>query len=204
MTTSLEVLNTCLRAVGERPVTDYLSLHPTALSARQTIQDVNNEFQSRGWWFNKEYNLTLQPLVGSGDIIVPAETLEVKPQGAYSYLVRRNNKLYDPVNHTYHISAAVTVTITILLPIEDLPQPAGNYLKALARYRWAVEEELPEERINRYDREVLLAKTLLMNEEFKQLDINSSYRPVSAYLKQHMQPYGNLQYDPTYPGGEIG
>ena len=203
MTTSLEVLNGCLRAVGERPVTDYNSLHPTALSARQTIQDVNRKFQGKGWWFNKEYNLVLQPQVGTGDIIVPSETLEVKPQGAYSYLVRRNNKLYDPVAHSYHISAAVTVTLTLLLPIEDLPSSAGDYLKELARYMWAVEEEVPEERINRYDRELLLAKTVLMNEQFNQLDLNTQHRPVSAFLKMHMQQYGGSgPSDPTYAGGE--
>lgn len=204
MTTSLEVLNGCLRAVGERPVTDYNSLHPTALSARQTIQDVNSKFQSKGWWFNKEYNLTLSPQVGTGDIIIPSETLEIKPQGAYAHLVRRNNKLYDPVLHTYHISAAVIVTLTILLPIEDIPAPAGDYLKELARYMWAVEEDLPQDRIQRYDREVLLAKTQLMNEQFKQLELNSQDRPVSAFLKLHMQAYGGLQYDATYPGGEVG
>lgn len=204
MTTSLEVLNTCLRAVGERPVTDYNSDHPTAQSARQTIQDVDSEFQSKGWWFNKEYNLTLQSQIGTGEVVIPDETLSVTPQSPLAYLVRRNNKLYDPTTHSFNIGCSVIVTLTLLLPIEDLPSPAGNYLKALARYRWAVEEELPEERINRYDREVILNKSHLMNEQFKQLDINSGYRPVSSFLKLHLQPYGNLQTDATYPGGEIG
>lgn len=202
MSTQLDVLNACLRAVGERPVTDYNSLHPTALSARQTVEDVDKEFQSMGWWFNKEYNLTLSHDVGTGEIIIPEETLEIKPQYPFSHLVRRENKLYDPVNHTFNIGESVTVTLTIQISINDLPVAAANYLKAMARYRWAVEEEIPEERINRYDREVLVKKTFLMNEQFKQLDINSGYRPVSAFLKQHLQTQGALQYDATYPGGD--
>lgn len=201
MQTALDILNSCLRAVGERPVTEYNSNHPTALSARQTVEDTNQDFQSRGWWFNKEYKLKLMPL-NTGEVRLPSETLEVTPTGEHRHLVRRDNKLYDPVKHTFNIGVPVTVNLTILIPVEDLPSSAFNYVKALSRYHFAVEEEVEEGRIQRYDREVLLKKTLMMNEELKQLDTNSNHRPVSAFLKLHMQPYGSMQYDATWPGGE--
>lgn len=202
MTVALDTLNACMRAVGERPVTDYNSNHPTALSAKLCINDVNKEVQSRGWWFNREENMLLLPNQ-LGEVIVPPQTLSVDPRFPNNFLVQRDGKLYNPNAHTAVLNVGVRVDMTILLDLEDLPAIAAQYIRSKAVYDFAVEEEVDESRIQRYDRKMFEAKQLLSAEELKQADINSQHRPISLFLKSRMQHMGRMD-DPNLPGGGRG
>lgn len=199
MTTSLEILNHCLSVLGEAPQSSYESTHPSALTSRVVIDGESKELQSRGWWFNKEYSLSLSPDI-SGEIILPSDTLEVIPLKDKGNLVRRNGKLYDPINHTYTIGAAVIVDITLLLDIEDLPEMAANYVKHKSAYKLYVNDDGDEQKARRLDRDQAEARAKLMSAELKQLNINSNNRTITAQLLS--RGYGRT-YSPDQIGGGV-
>ena len=102
MTTTLDVLNHMLNVIGGSPVSSPTSDHPSVLSAMVQLNRVRREMQTRGWWFNTEYNLKLTPNE-LGQLILPTNTLFIDPVDPFSHLVRRGGKLYDPVSHTFLI-----------------------------------------------------------------------------------------------------
>lgn len=199
MTTQLEILNHMMSVVGEAPVSSPTSNHPTALSCTVTLQRVDKELQSRGWWFNTEYNLTLSPN-GSGHVIVPAGTLYVDSVDLNSRLVHRGNKLYDPLNHTYVIDKAVVVDAVIQLTISDLPEAAAAFIKHKAAYDFYVNDDGDETKASRLEMEVTRAWGKLQQEELKSADVNAMKRPITAALRLRMQQ-GNTRSRPDLPGG---
>lgn len=199
MTTQLEVLNHVLSVVGEDPVSSANSTHPTAQTITNTINRVNKQFQLRGWWFNKEYALTINPDT-QGQIILPSNTMKVDPTDTASALIKRGGKLYDPINHTYEINASVIVNLTLLLPIEELPESAGTYIMHKAAYDFYFNDDGDEEKSNRLLGEVNLAWAAVQSEQLQVKNINAKNRPAAAQLRAGIRQ-GGPSYNPTYPGG---
>lgn len=160
-TTDLQAVNFILGGVGEHPISSLIDPGVPAQGAITRLGEVNVEFQSEGWSFNTDDNLTLDPS-DAGEIVLPAGTLLVRqgrillpvtsgggsgtpptgpalvmlPGSKRSRLVVRGGKLYDRVMHTFNIGAPVCVDLTTCLAFEDMPQQARWYvtLKATRRY----------------------------------------------------------------------
>jgi len=199
MTTSLEVLNHVLNVVGESPVSDYNSTHPTATSVRTQIVRVNKELQKRGWYFNTEYDLTLTPNE-LGQILVPSTTLFIDPIDPYSSLVRRGSKLYDPVEHTFIIDASVSVNCVLLLSIEDLVESAAMYVMHKTALDYYVNDDGDNTKAIELEKRVATAWAALQSEELKAANVSAMNRPAVQALRYRMQQYGN-SYNPRWPGG---
>ncbi len=199
MTTKLEVLNHMLGVIGETPVSDPESSHPSVLSAAVQLNRVNKEMQVRGWWFNTEYDLKLQPNE-SGHIVIPAGTLYIDPLTPYSKLTKRGGKLYDPVNHTFNIGKEISVDVMLLLPIEDLPETAAMYVQHKAAYDFYVNDDGDETKSNRLKMEVDTSWAALHSEELRQSGVNAHDRPTSRLLRYRMTHQAG-QYNPQYHGG---
>lgn len=199
MTTQLEVLNHMLNVIGETPVSNPASNHPSALSATVELERVNKEFQNRGWWFNTEFELTLSPNE-SGHIIIPQGTLYIDPIDTDSGLVRRGTKLYDPRNHTFNIGEAVVVDAVLLLDVVDLPEVAAMYLMHKAAYDFYVNDDGDETKASRLEKQVDRAWARLQQEELKAADINANNRPTTALLRMRTRQRGS-SYNPRWPGG---
>lgn len=199
MTTRLDVLNHLLGVIGETPVSSDQSNHPSVLSAMVQINRVSKELQSRGWWFNTEYDLVLQPNE-AGHIIIPAGTLFVAPIAPFSRLTRRGGKLYDPERHTFVIGQAVTVNVVVQLDIEDLPETAALYVQHKAAYDFYVNDDGDETKSNRLEKQANTAWGFLRADELKALRTNANYRPASAFLRYRMKQQG-ASYNPNYLGG---
>lgn len=199
MTTRLDVLNHMLSVVGEAPVSSASSNHPTALSAVVTLDRVNLELQSRGWWFNTDINLTLSPNE-LGQIILPTDTLYVDSIDTRSKLVQRGNKLYDTLNHTFAIDQDVIVDTVVKLPIADLPESAAAYVKHKAAYDFYVNDDGDETKAARLEKEVDKAWAKLQQDELKASDVNARNRPITALLRLRMQQ-GSTRDRPDLPGG---
>ena len=189
MITQLEILNHVLGVVGETPVTSADSNHPTALSATVTINRVDKEVQSFGWWFNTEYALTLLP-DAQGEIVLPQNTLEVDPVATRSALVRRGSKLYDPVNHTFNIGVSVAVNIVLRLPIEDLPVTAASYIQHRCAYDYYVSDDGDETKSNRLEKEMDKAWARFQKEMLKVTNVNALDREAVALLQSRLQRGG--------------
>lgn len=199
MTTTLDVLNHMLNVIGESPVSTVSSDHPSVLAAMVELNRVKREMQTRGWWFNTEYNLKLIPNE-AGQVLIPTDTLYIDPVDPFSHLVRRGGKLYDPVNHTFILDQSVPVNAVLLLPVEDLPESAAMYVMHKAAYDFYVNDDGDETKSNRLERQVDRAWAVLQQEELKVSNVNAKNRPQVAQLRYRMRQHG-VNYDPRWPGG---
>lgn len=199
MTNTLDVLNHMLNVIGESPVSTVSSDHPSVLAAMVELNRVKREMQTRGWWFNTEYNLKLSPNE-LGQILVPSDTLYIDPVDAKSRLVKRGGKLYDPVQHTFVLGQPIFVNVVLLLPVEDLPESAAMYVMHKSAYDFYVNDDGDETKSNRLEKQVDRAWARLQQEELRVLNLNALNRPQVAHLRHRMRQAG-ISYDPRYPGG---
>lgn len=140
-TTELEAVNAMLHSIGESPVvtiddsTDPLPVDVDI--AVRVLRSVNREVQVRGWTFNTECRYPLTRDV-SGFIPLPANAMHVDPDGDYRLRdgVMRGNRLYDKDGHSFVWNSDLTATIKFLLPMEDLPEAARNYIAIRATRRF--------------------------------------------------------------------
>ena len=203
MTASLDVLNHVLSVVGESPVSNPDSQHPTAQTATITITRVNKRMQLRGWWFNRDLNLLLSPNL-DGEIIVPSTTIKVDPVDSRSRLVRRGNRLYDPINHTFNIGTAIPVNMVTLLGIDDLPEAAVQYLADKAAYDFYVNDDGDELKAKLLLMEVQTAWAALVAQQLQMSNVNAKNRPSTARLLNGIKQYGNgSSGNPNLIGGGL-
>ena len=78
----------------------------------------------------------MKPDSASEEILYPTNALQIDTnvnQHRDDYdVVRRGNKLYDRLNHTYKFKKDLEVDITWFFEFEDVPPPIQNYITARA------------------------------------------------------------------------
>lgn len=134
LTTELEAVNAMLAIIGEAPVN---TLEDTGLldaaMARQLLTDTSREVQSRGWSFNIDLGFELVPTSPlPGQLLVPSDALQVDPVDTNKSYVVRGKRLWDRVNHTDTFTEGTRCDITRLLPFDELPQAARQYITVRA------------------------------------------------------------------------
>lgn len=151
-TSLLEAVNTCLRVIGEAPVSTLIGGGGSAdvESAFQVVQAVNREVQAEGWSFNTEKALPIQPDV-NGWIMLPVNTLRLDATDVDRGVdvVMRGNRLYDKTNHTFVFTRAIKVDVVVLLGFDDLPEYARNYITIKASRRFS-DDELVSDTVHRF------------------------------------------------------
>lgn len=184
MTTELDIINGMLGVTGVSPVSSVTDLHPAALSAQTLLTRLNKDFQLRGWWFNRERELTLLPST-AGEIIFPANCLRVDINGTAD-LVKRDGRFYDRKRHSFMFTQGVKVDIIALIDIGDLPESAASYLTNLARQQFYADQDGTDQvKYADLKNSALMAKALLDAENLDQEKTNSHNRIMSRYLKLH-------------------
>ena len=129
-TTRLDVVNLMLGAIGEAPVNSLSTNGIGDVATATSILDYNDrQLQAVGWHWNTDQGFQLKPNT-AGEILIPNTALKVdiEPLASSLDLVKRGSRLYDRVNHTYNIGVTVPVTLVQLLPFEDIPESARNYI----------------------------------------------------------------------------
>lgn len=137
----LEAMNVLLRAIGSSPVNSLETPHPDAANAKATLKRLRVQAQSRGWWFNVDYNVTFtQNEVGEVEIPSYISSLKMLDR---SY-TKRGDKLYDKVNQTYFIGCDVIAQRVIrIVDWEELPNSMQNYITYFAASQF-VQDELED------------------------------------------------------------
>ncbi len=134
--TELDAVNQILSSVGQAPVTTLDLQNPEVAIILTTLREVNKQVQSEGWLFNQERHYVLKPDSASEEILYPTNALQIDTnvnQHRDDYdVVRRGNKLYDRLNHTYKFKKDLEVDITWFFEFEDVPPPIQNYITARA------------------------------------------------------------------------
>lgn len=147
ISTKLDAVNLCMRAIGIAGVDSLDSGDLDAEDASKMIDFVSHRVQTNkggGWWFNREGNWNITPDT-NGEVNLPNNTIAVLQCYGFSDkkipMTIRGGKLYSTWNHTFDMSKMVTasgvmrLTLVVLLPFEHLPPSA---MQAIA-YQAAVE-----------------------------------------------------------------
>lgn len=130
LTTELDAINTMLSVIGEAPVNSVENTGVVdAVMARQILTETMRMVQARGWHWNSDLGVKLVPTFPApGDLYVPANTLRIDPVDTSLDLVQRGTRLWDRRNHTFKFSVPVIVDIVRLLPFDEIPQAARDYI----------------------------------------------------------------------------
>jgi len=150
----LDAINACLRGIGISPVASEDDNDLDAALASQTIDKVSHDIQSKGWWFNKEYNWKLYPDETTGYINVPGSALDILTIGENrsNHLSIRDDKLYDMWNHTYDLrdrtvqDGYIELAFITDLPFADCPPIARTAIGYAARQQFAQDLQVDERR----------------------------------------------------------
>jgi hypothetical protein len=129
-TSELEAVNTMLNTIGEAPVNTLVNMTSVdALAALSVLQSVNRGVQVEGWFFNTEYDYPLVPDLDN-NLPLPTNLMSVDSSEVSNKhdLVQRGSRAYDRKNHTYTFTDTVKCNLILLLPFEEIPEAARNYI----------------------------------------------------------------------------
>lgn len=119
----LDAINDILAAIGEPPVSSIdAEANADVANARRILANVNRSIQSKGWTFNIEENVTLQPdLFSKGIPWIPTWLQVLSSSGATTY-VKRGDYLYDISTKSDVFESAPTVRLIQLRDYDEMPQ----------------------------------------------------------------------------------
>lgn len=129
--TKLDMINDCLLSIGEMPyptgtlITDIQTGEDGDV-ARRMVEETMIETQSRGWYFNTDYNYRFVPTANT--ITLPANVLRVDLYDKRYTL--RGKRIYDKQKFSFELEDDVTELfgdIIWLVDYEDLPPNAYVY-----------------------------------------------------------------------------
>lgn len=208
MGTKLSIVNAMLIATGERAHNTLATQHPSVLTAVNKVDEKNEEFQARGWWFNRDQHMMLVPEAVTGEIHIPdnalafslvSPVLERSTVEGKSRYVQRNNKVYDSWQHTYNLGAIrLSADITTKLEIQDLPAAAYNYLRAICVQEFYEDDDGDLQKASKLEERSIRAWNELRVQELKALGTSAFDRPAVQRMNYRI---GGTQYNPRWPGG---
>ncbi len=210
MTTRLEIVNHMLGVTGQAHVSTLETTHPTVVQAIAALVSVDTDFQSPGWWFNRENDITLSENI-DGEVIVPTAALEFTvthpvlqaqtPANKARY-VKRGTRLYDNYEHTYNIGQSIRADLIMQIAIEDLPGAAAVYLKHLAAETFYVDDDGDNQKADRLKMRRLEAWAQLKAAELRAIATNALDSPMAQQLNYRINQSGTSS-NPMYPGGRF-
>lgn len=123
----LEAVNEILSSIGSNPV-DTLdeSLDVDVINAKRLLEATSREIQSRGWYFNTEDSVTLQPDTDSNMVPCPENYLVFYSDGYQ--LVRQSGYFFDIASRTSEFPNGLTVTLIRYLQFDELPEVFRKYI----------------------------------------------------------------------------
>lgn len=128
--TALDAVNLMLKSIGQGAVNSLgASASVDAENAKSTLTQTSREVQSRGWYFNREYDYPIQADV-NGQLLLPDNVLKFKVNPCDGNFVQRGRLLYDLTNHTSTFDSTKTVKGDVVwhLAFDDLPHTARQYI----------------------------------------------------------------------------
>lgn len=208
METKLTLVNHLLKTVGEAIVVTLETGHPSVTQAISALDGYNRDFQTKGWWFNRNRAVKLVPN-NRGEITLPAEclefnitsdTLQYRTTAEKSRYTQRGKYVYDTYLNTIEIGKGLTADMVILLDYEDLPQIAATYLKHLAAKEYYVDDDGDNQKAALLQNRVDNAWAQLQAAALKSEAINALDSP-SAEGLIYRSMSGTYRGNPIYPGG---
>lgn len=129
-TTEIEAVNIMLATIGEAPINSFDDVNADVAIARNTLSEVSKAIQLEGWQWNTEDNYTLRPDNNTKKIKLSPNIVRVHfPDPNAEEFVIRGSYVYDRMRHTnvFDPDFSIDVTITLILPFDELPESARRY-----------------------------------------------------------------------------
>ena len=196
----LNMINDSLLAIGEVPFTegtivDTLPIGTDGETAKRIIETTMVETQSKGWYFNTDYNFKLVPDINDF-ITTPPNVLRIdfgNSDNKHRYTIK-NGSIYDYANQTFKIYTNLTCDIVWLVDYEDLPPEAYEYISARAARKFQQRvigsaDTAKFTEIDEQDAFVHLQRRQLQSQDYNIGNSRVSTRVHSGYLVAGL--YGN-------------
>lgn len=204
----LDIVNHLLQTVGERRVLTLETGHPSVAQAVQALEGYDFDFQSQGWWFNRNRAQKLLPN-NLGEVLLPAECLSAVLTDAEQFrnkaydksrFVRRGGRMYDNIRNTFELGHALVLDIILQLAVEDLPPQAATYLKHMSAEAYYVDDDGDMVKADKLKERTTMAWHVLKAEQLKVEQTNALDSPAAVHLNYRIRQQGSSS-NPLYPGG---
>lgn len=197
MITELIALNKLLAARGIKPRTSPDSTHPDAIAARDALDTINREVQGdKTTTYNRDKR-TLS-LDSSNNIILPANTLRVDAVDRTIPVAQRGQRLYNTATGTFVFDTSVVCWVSVLLPFDDLPFHAANYIMYRAALDHYVDQEGQGEKVESLRKRAEVAQ---VNYERIELQVIGPKATESPQAQSMLNGIGSSGRDPNKLGG---
>ena len=158
--------------------------------------EANRDVQNEGWVFNRENHYPLTP-ASDGCIYLPENILrmDVYENDVYrtTDLVKRGDKLYDKLNHTFDFDPQKTIYFNIvwLWDFEDLPSVFKRYITYRASVRAATQMVTNKELATMLAQQEAYSRAACVEYECNQGDHTFFGSPDGTVYRSY-QPYRTL------------
>lgn len=119
-----------LSVIGEAPISS-LSTNATGdvAIAKNILDEVLKEVQSRGWYWNTEFKVTFaKNTEGKVPVAANVARVDADPTGSSAHYSVRNGFLYDLTDHTSVFDDDVELTAIYFLEWEELPEVGKRFV----------------------------------------------------------------------------
>ena len=203
--TELSSVNSILMAIGQAPINrifqknidgDFDYVNPEVAFVHSLLLEVNADVQNEGWVFNRENHFPLTPQ-DNGEIKVPENVLrmDVTENSVYrtTDLVKRGDRLYDKMNHTYIFDPLKAIFFDIVWKweYEDLPSVFKRYITLRASGRAATQLVTNPQLVQLLATQEAQARAACMEYECNQGDHTFFGTPDGTSYRSY-QPYRTL------------
>lgn len=199
----LDAVNYLLNLMGSPPVGDIESLHPDVQSCVNHLRDADRTIQIRGWWFNRDYSVLLEPDETTKELTLPTDTLEMTATSQLG-AVQRGTKVYDTCNNTYQFNNNLYVNYMRRVDWDWLDESVQDTIKFLAG-KQLCSNDLEDEVKADAQSELFTAAIIQMKKTNLRVQRRNIFTTPRVLRAMHrVRPY-RLQSaggtNPTFPGG---
>ena len=139
----LVAVNSVLGSIGQAPVQRLEYKNPEISFVVNIVRETNLDVQNEGWVFNREDEVEFIPSGNNNEIYIPENVLRLDISRGqtirFTNVVRRQGKLYDKYNHSYHFPQPVKCDVVYELPFSDLPSVFKRYITYRSSVRAATQ-----------------------------------------------------------------
>lgn len=191
--TELDVVNDCLKTLGELPLNSLDDEHDLVPAALRCLNRANTREQAKAWWFNKELT-TLTPNE-AGNIILPGDTIRIDPTDRTLNYVQRGNKLYQATAPAtvdkFQFTRPVQCWLVRAIPFDELPPMAQNVISVAAVLDFQKDYDADPVRVSELKEDYRIAYMTLNAEHIRNVQAN---RLQSFSVQRAMRRIGPSYY----------
>lgn len=202
--TRLDVVNACLRTMGEMRLNTLEEDHPYKDDALDLVDRVLRDVSSLALWFNTEW-VKLLPQATSKYIMVPTDVIKLDPipQCGRGRVAQRGRRLYDVLRNRYEFDRPVTVKVARLLNFEDCPYEVQMFVRDDSVLRFQSDFDGDNTKYQRIYQQRADSWVNLKSEHIRQAKANPLYARASVdVLRQRVFNYSGHPWHShtTFPG----